>query len=380
MILIPTSLSSQQLFIKNVGQWDSDIMYAGSGEGYQMVIAQSGIYINHQQVNKVEEKQDEFGNKRNEALLSSDNLRLHFAGSEIEEQIIDNKVSGRISPITFDFWNYGPNSDWYWDVPCYEEILISDIYPDISMKLYYEGDNIRYDFELGAQANYNQIKMLVQGAESSEIIDNELIIETKLGEIRNGKIRTLINSSSEEIPTFIKMNKFGEIEFDLAEYNNEEKITIDPLVYSSYLYNQTAIEPNYCAFNVLKRGNENWLTVWNYDKLILYTDTIDYSEIELSYPNMNNIIVYNSDFKQVKKYIIVSKIGSYKIIFPDEKHLLISLYIPKDKLAEYDITDLDIKWDLCLLKVNFQIKKLLKVLKFLLQILQIFIYVEIVEY
>ncbi|MBE2189751.1 MAG: hypothetical protein IAE98_09805, partial [Candidatus Kapabacteria bacterium] len=195
MILIPTSLSSQQLFIKNVGQWDSDIMYAGSGEGYQMVIAQSGIYINHQQVNKVEEKQDEFGNKRNEALLSSDNLRLHFAGSEIEEQIIDNKVSGRISPITFDFWNYGPNSDWYWDVPCYEEILISDIYPDISMKLYYEGDNIRYDFELGAQANYNQIKMLVQGAESSEIIDNELIIETKLGEIRNGKIRTLINSS-----------------------------------------------------------------------------------------------------------------------------------------------------------------------------------------
>jgi len=66
IFLMTVSASSQQLFIKNVGQWESDIMYAGSGEGYNIVIARSGIYINHQQVNKVEEKQDEFGNKRNE--------------------------------------------------------------------------------------------------------------------------------------------------------------------------------------------------------------------------------------------------------------------------------------------------------------------------
>ncbi|PKL86029.1 MAG: hypothetical protein CVV22_05725 [Ignavibacteriae bacterium HGW-Ignavibacteriae-1] len=358
LILIPSSLSAQQLFIKNVGQWDSDIMYAGSGEGYQMVIAKSGIYINHQQVNKVEEKQDEFGNKRNEALLSSDNLRLHFAGSQIENKITGKIISGRISPITFDFWNYGPNSDWYWDVPCYEELIISNIYPDISLKFYYEGDNIRYDFELGESANSNQIKILVQGSQSGEIIDNELIIKTKLGEIRKGKIKTFINSSGEELPTSINMNKTGEIQFDLAEYNNEEKITIDPLVYSSYLYNQTAIAPNYGFFNVDKRGDEYWMRVWEYFKLNYYTDTIYFGNIELVYPE--SIIVYDSDFKQIKKYIVVSYVGSNKILFLDDEHLLIALYAPEEKFSDYNIIDLDIKGDLCLLKINFTNKKIIK--------------------
>jgi hypothetical protein len=355
------TLSAQQLFIKNVGQWDNDIMYSGSGEGYKIVIARSGIYINHQQVNKVEESLDEFGNKKNVTLLSSDNLRLHFAGSEIEEQIIDNKVSGRISPITFDFWNYGPNSDWFWDVPCYEEIIISDIYPDISMKLYYEGNNIRYDFELGASANSNEIKMLVQGAQSSEIFDNELIIKTKLGEIRNGKIKTFINSSGQEIPTSIKMNKSGEIQFDLAEYNKDEIITIDPLVYASYLYNQTAIEPNYGFFNAQKKGDEYWLRVWEYFRLNYYTDTLNFTNNALSNPE--SIIVYDSDFKKIKKYIVVSYVLSNKIIFPDENNLLIALLIPKEKYSEYNIIDQDIRDNRCLVKVNLTDKTIVKGIK-----------------
>ncbi|MBS3999488.1 MAG: T9SS type A sorting domain-containing protein [Desulfobulbaceae bacterium] len=358
LILISSPLSAQQLFVKNVGQWDSDIMYAGSGAGYQIVIAQSGIYINHQQVNKAEECIDEFGNKRNEALLSSDNLRLHFAGSEIKDQIQENIISGRISPITFDFWNYGPNRDWFWDVPCYEEIIISNIYPDISMKFYYEGDNIRYDFELGESANSNQIKMLVQGSQSGEIIDNELIIKTKLGEIRNGKIKTFINSNGQEIPTSINMNKTGEIQFDLAEYNKEEKITIDPLVYSSYLYNQTAIAPDYGFFNIDKRGDEYWMRVWEYNKLNFYTDTINYSDVELVYPE--TIIVYESDFKQIKKYIVVSYVGTNKIIFPDENHLLITLLVPEEKFSMYNIVNSEIRDELCLVRINFTEKKIEK--------------------
>jgi hypothetical protein len=361
LILIPSALSSQQLFIKNVGQWANDIMYAGSGEGYQIVIARSGIYINHQQINKGEEKQDEFGNKRNEALLSSDNMRLHFAGSQIENKISEKIISGRISPITFDFWNYGPNSDWYWDVPCYEEIIISDIYPDISMKIYYDGNNIRYDFELGVSANSNEIKMLVQGAQSSGIINNELIIKTKLGEIRNGKIRTFVNSSGQELPTSIKMNRIGEIGFDLADYNKEEKISIDPLVYSSYLYNQTAIAPDYGFFNVQKRGDEYWLRVWEYYRLNYYTDTLNYYDGGLKYPE--TIIVYDSDFKQVKKYIIVSYVGSNKILFPDENHLLITLLIPEEKYSMYNIINSEIRDKLCLVRINFTEKKIINGIK-----------------
>ncbi len=350
-----SSLSSQQFFVKNVGQWESDVMYVGSGEGYKIVVARSGIYINHQQVSKVEEKQDEFGNKRNEVLFSSDNIRLNFVNSKIEDNINENIISGKLSDVTAEFWNVGTNSDWYWDVPCYEEIIISDIYPEISMKFYYEGNNIRYDFELSEKANSNDIKMLVQGSEGVEINNNELIIKTKLGEIRNGNIKSFINSTGEALPTSLNISSDGEVQFDLVN-NNKDRITIDPLLYSSYLYNPTAILPDAGCFNIQQRGDEYWLRVWDYGKLSFYNDTI-------YYPNayhdiINSIIVYDKDLKKIKKYILTNNIPSNRILFSDEKHLIIPLHIHPEQYTELNIINYEVRGNLCLMKINYSEKKI----------------------
>ncbi|MCO5250605.1 MAG: T9SS type A sorting domain-containing protein [Candidatus Kapabacteria bacterium] len=356
LILIPASLSAQQLFIKNVGQWDCDIMYSGSGEGYKIVIARSGIYINHQQVNKAEENQDEFGNKINEVLFSSDNIRLNFVSSNIEDNIMENIISGKLSSITAEFWNYGPNSDWYWDVPCYEEIVISDIYPDISMKFYYESNNIRYDFELGASANSNEIKMLVQGAQSSEIIDNELIIKTKLGEIRNGKIKTFINSNGEEIPTSIKMNKTGEIQFDLAQYNKEDKITIDPLVYASYVYNPIKLDANYSNYDFVNHEGEYWLVPNDYlyqkQNLYDYTDTLYHNMINYEINNYGNILVYNQDLNKIKRLIFTGNNYLSSLVFKDD-YLFYFTGLSREAQSFHSVNKV-FDTELCILKINYK--------------------------
>jgi hypothetical protein len=350
-------LSAQQLFIKNVGQWDNDIMYSGSGEGYKIVIARSGIYINHQQVNKVEEKQDEFGNKRNEVLFSSDNIRLNFVNSKIEDNINENIVSGKLSNITAEFWNVGPNSDWFWDVPCYEEIIISDIYPDISMKFYYDGNNIRYDFELDVGANPANIRMNVQGSQGINVIDNELIVKTKLGEIRNGKIRTFINSSGKELPTSIKMNKSGEISFDVTMGNQlNEKITIDPLVYASYVYNPIKLDAHYSSFDFVNHEGEYWLVpidfIYQKQNLYDYTDTLYHNIINYEINNYGNIIVYNQDLNKIKRLIFTGNNYLSSLVFKDD-YLFYFTGLSREAQSFHSVNKV-FDTELCILKIDYK--------------------------
>ena len=63
-------------------------------------------------------------------------------------------------------------SKWRTDVPNYTTVLYEQVYDGIDLKYYGNGKQMEYDFIVEPGADYSQIKIQYDGAESTSVNDN----------------------------------------------------------------------------------------------------------------------------------------------------------------------------------------------------------------
>jgi len=128
------------------------------------------------------------------------------------------------------YYNYCP--DGILNVNTFKKITVKDVYKGIDWVLYYdENNNLKYDFNIGVNANPDDIKIALTGKNSPYINDEgKLVIENSLGNISENAPILFQNNKRIDSKWAINNNV---ITIDYSEVVKSQPFTIDPQVFWS---------------------------------------------------------------------------------------------------------------------------------------------------
>ena len=130
--------------------------------------------------------------------------------------------------------------NWRTNVTNYARVKFQNVYPGIDMVYYGTQHQLEYDFQLAAGANPEAIRLWFDGAGGIQIdaAGGFLKIATSAGEFLQHKpvVYQQIKGARTEIACKYVMKGKQEVGFEIAEYDTNEPLIVDPVLsYSTYL-------------------------------------------------------------------------------------------------------------------------------------------------
>jgi hypothetical protein len=213
------------LFIENQGQVDEAVRYYVKAPGEMVYFTEENIVFDLVRSDGVEAN-----DTANKLVFSLDFLRAN------SQPAIDG--SGKDSAVVNYFIGNDPEN-WYANVPTYGELVYSDIYPNIDLRLYGDGGMLRYDFVVNPGATPETIALAYNGIDNLAIMDGELIVGTAFGDMVQSTpyIYQEIRDEVVEVEGGFRLGSDNTYGFCVAAYNSHYPLIIDPVLldYSTYL-------------------------------------------------------------------------------------------------------------------------------------------------
>jgi hypothetical protein len=213
------------LFIENRGQVDEAVRYYVTASGQTIYFTEENIVFDLMRSDGAE------ADGTAERLVFS----LDFLGANSQPAIEGNGKDGAVV-------NYLIGNDpetWYANIPSYRELIYSDIYPNIDLRLYSNGGMLRYDFVVNPGETPEVIALAYSGIDSLAIIDSELVIGTVFGDMVQSQpyIYQQIGDEVVEVEGGFRLDSDNTYGFHVAAYNTHYPLVIDPMLldYATYL-------------------------------------------------------------------------------------------------------------------------------------------------
>jgi len=220
------------VFKENKGQWPEKVLFGTE-------ILNSKFYINKNSFNYCVYsntdlgKLDEYRHHTNDVwkddrVIKGHNYEVEFIGAEINSFTTANEQS--------EYYNYflGNNkSKWANSIKAFGNLLFNEIYEGVDLKLYSNGINLKYDFIVKPNANINSLKLNYKYIDGIEVINNELIIKTSIGNVteREPYAYQIINGKQKQIKCKYILLSNNLVGFTFPEgYNRNYELIIDPVV------------------------------------------------------------------------------------------------------------------------------------------------------
>ncbi|MBN4056823.1 SBBP repeat-containing protein [bacterium AH-315-J21] len=248
-IAVTRSMSSMPLaFTKNQGQWDEKAKFRANAGGATMWFSSDGAYYQFTRRIETEDSNPLSALDAMGALGSRD--FANRAPDSIETMSIKASfVGAKVNPAIYgvDEMEYKCNyfigndpSEWHTDVPNYSAVMYEDVYNGIDLKYYGNGKQMEYDFIVSPGADFSQIKVQYEGAESVSVNDKgELVVTTIWGEVveRRPVIYQIVNNSRIPVSGVYFLKGDDSFGFKMTgDFDNGLSLVIDPVLsYSTYL-------------------------------------------------------------------------------------------------------------------------------------------------
>ena len=220
-------------FEANRGQSAPQIKFISRGPGYRAYLMSNGMNLSL----RTGKMDASAGSPSPSATRRSRNLSLEFRllGAAANPAIVgENPLAGRV--------NYFIGSDpskWQRNVPTYGQIRYKNVYRGIDLIYYGNGRQLEYDFAIAPNADPQQIRFEVKGANQTRVSDDgSLILATAGGELRFQAPVVYQESQGQRTPVVggYVLDDANHVSFRLSEYDSQKALIIDPvLVYSTYL-------------------------------------------------------------------------------------------------------------------------------------------------
>ncbi len=229
---------THRYFIENKGQWPDEVLYlARIDDLYTWITRDGAVYSQF---------------SRDDTRLSDSTVRFRYVHAMPNIQAISNgEKSG--------YFNYyiGNNPEgWSTYVGLYDEVMIKGIYEGIHMRYYFDRGLLRYDYIVEPGAEVDRIVIALEGEKNVRVNDRgELIAATAAGEFRHVDLFAYQMSGREkrEVQCNYKIRDDGFIGLDVPDYDREQVLIIDPLVYSTFFGGSQTDEGWSIAFD--REGN-----------------------------------------------------------------------------------------------------------------------------
>ena len=172
---------SKILFVENKGQWPNQVRFKMGLKGHQVWLEDQALTFQilnadaHPlgQIHALGEKR-----KLKNPNRIAHNYRIRFVGSKIP------KTEGReYQATTFNYFLDNDPAKWVSGAGACEAVSYYGLYEGIDLKLYSEGQRLKYDFYLKPNSDARQIKMQYDGVDGLRLEGGKLMIPTSLGTV-----------------------------------------------------------------------------------------------------------------------------------------------------------------------------------------------------
>lgn len=244
-------------FVENKGQWDNSILYKGQIGSGSFYLQKSGFSVlmyntddlkamyEHKHGHPLETegaKTSEIsakkaypkpatgpgGGKGEEGgILRSHIYKVQFEGGNI------NAPQQKEKPLA-SYNNYFIGNDpskWGSGCKIYQAVTYQNVYPNIDIRYYSSGKDLKYDIIVHPGGNVNDIVMNYEGAEKLQIKKGELIIQTSVGNVKElspYSYQSSAQTGRKEISCKYVIEGGNKVKFKVKEYDPSQTLVIDP--------------------------------------------------------------------------------------------------------------------------------------------------------
>jgi uncharacterized protein (TIGR03437 family) len=207
---------SPLVFEPNAGQFENEVGFRARGDGYQ------AIFAAHEAEFEIKLKN------------TPQAFRVSFNNAQPVFPLGVNKLPGQSNYI------FGTDpSRWRTGISQFERVSYAKLYPGVDLVFYGKGGQLEYDFIVEPQADPKVISLIVANVVHPRL-DNggNLYLQHSGGELQFHKpvAHQTINGNKQIIDSRFKLSANGEIGFELAPYNSDLELIIDPVIsYSALL-------------------------------------------------------------------------------------------------------------------------------------------------
>ena len=232
---------AQMEFIENKGQWDKRVQYRSDFRAGSFFLQNKGFTVmlhNPADLQQVVEQinghqpTDASKGKSDKLTLRSFAYNVSFLGANMAAINEPDKPI----PTYYNYFIGADESKWGKACKIYQAITYKNIYPNIDIRYYSQGDNLKYDFIVKPGGNPNAILMRYDGGVNLTLKNKDLVITTTVGEVKEQSPYTYQTGakSTQQIPTQFKITD-NVVSFDVGKYNFNETLIIDPqLIFSTF--------------------------------------------------------------------------------------------------------------------------------------------------
>jgi hypothetical protein len=225
-------------FEKNIGQTNSDVLYLYPAAGYRLMLFSNEAVIaiptprfNQSHTDNPASFKKINGNK---GARQEIRIKMQFIGANKSPRIMGKgDLKGKS--------NYFIGNDqkaWQRNVPHYDNVAYEDIYPDVDLIFYSNGNNLEHDFIVKNGADPGKIRFTFRGIDRMSIDsagDLVLFFGEKDLRLHRPKMYQIIDGHKVDVigDYIVHDNIVG---FQIAAYDHSAPLVIDPVLsYSTYM-------------------------------------------------------------------------------------------------------------------------------------------------
>jgi hypothetical protein len=225
-------------FTENVGQVaNEDVHFYGSPNGIQFGFEESAVLVVITESSREARSDDEFGlgpnglgpRTESDTLVQGVMVRAAFQDSNP----VIPRGRGQLPHLSNYFLGKDPNK-WHTGVRSFQEIVYEDLYDGIDLVYGLTRDGLKYDFIVAPSADPNSVVVAYEGVERLSIEKEKLVVSTSLDDIHDS-IPYSFQESGQEVHCEFEARTESSFGFDCGEWDNSQQLTIDPLIYSTFL-------------------------------------------------------------------------------------------------------------------------------------------------
>ncbi len=223
-------------FIENRGQVADGILYYSRG-GTSVAFRDDGILFVIMEAERPRFPEQEL-TEHIHGSSSADNrpagmrsfaYLLHFEGAKAVRPV------GMIElPFKSNFFFGNDSIKWRTDVLNFREVAYEGLYEGIDLVYRLEPHGLKYEFKVHPHADPGAIRLSYDGIESLRVDRAVAVLSTPLGEIRDVIPRSYQEDGKDVDCSFVLSGPFS-YGFDCRGRDSDKMLTIDPLVYSTFI-------------------------------------------------------------------------------------------------------------------------------------------------
>ncbi|MFZ6050490.1 gliding motility-associated C-terminal domain-containing protein [Halocola ammonii] len=233
-------------FIENQNQFHENVRFQAQFNNYTVFLENNrftfllesaeDLHARHDIQKASQEEKEKF-------FVRAHTYRVSFLGAN------ENVATEKESPhdYTLNYFLGSDESKWASGVRSYEKVRYLDLYEGIDLHAGIDEGNLKYDFVVNPGADPNSIVLDFEGLDNISIVDDELVLTTSLGEVRELQPYAYQNGLVGKRQVMCEYVLEGNrVWFNFPEgYDENTELVIDPVVIASTLSGTPGFSSNY---------------------------------------------------------------------------------------------------------------------------------------